>query len=195
MMNDPAVYPNLIGPPYPYLLKHGQSFVRYYQGECNKVIAAWKEGNFCAQDTVPFSIIRKVDDTKPYAFVGEIALGRSHFDELVDKEEKERLSDLNSRRQPGDPEIVWGMGVCIMPAFHGKGIASAAIGTLLHKWASPHMATHQIVACSFASNIASSKAFLKNGFYIYSEVSGTTVKQEEKKGGGEEKQIVVRWIV
>jgi RimJ/RimL family protein N-acetyltransferase len=143
-------------------------------------------------------------------------LGRSHFDELIDKEEKERLSDLNSKKLAGDPEIIWDMGgelrillflifiivhrekiipsVCINPAFHGKGIASAAIGTLLQKWAIPHMAVHQIVACSFASNIASSKAFLKNGFTIDSELSGSTVKQEMEKGGAEEKQIVVRWV-
>ena len=47
---------------------------------------------------------------------------------------------------------------------HGKGIMSAAIGTLIRDWAVPRMGVRQIRIETFVDNIASRRVFEKNGF-------------------------------
>ena len=47
---------------------------------------------------------------------------------------------------------------------HGKGIMSAAIGTLIRDWAVPRMGVRQIRVETFVDNIGSRRVFEKNGF-------------------------------
>jgi RimJ/RimL family protein N-acetyltransferase len=52
----------------------------------------------------------------------------------------------------------------VAPAYHGQGIMTDAVRTIMTKWAIPRMNARKITASTFAGNIGSQRVFEKNGF-------------------------------
>ena len=52
----------------------------------------------------------------------------------------------------------------VAPAYHGQGIMTDAVKTIMTKWAIPRMNARKITAITFAGNIGSQRVFAKNGF-------------------------------
>lgn len=52
----------------------------------------------------------------------------------------------------------------LVPSHHGRGIMSAAMGTIMHKWAIPRMGVRYMVGYTFTGNEGSKRVFEKNGF-------------------------------
>lgn len=52
----------------------------------------------------------------------------------------------------------------VAPAYHGRGIMTACVKTILTKWAIPRLKARIVRAATFAGNVGSQKVFLKNGF-------------------------------
>lgn len=142
----------------------------------------------------PVNSIRKVDQDGKDLFIGAIDISRQlNLGEfvptgdggyVVDRENKEENERVNKEREVGDPDILWAFGGTISyaahrlrknadsrfpadylaPAYHGRGIMTACVATVLKKWAIPRMNVHCVRAAIFAGNIGSQKVFTKNGF-------------------------------
>ncbi|KAJ3510912.1 hypothetical protein NMY22_g15820 [Coprinellus aureogranulatus] len=147
--------------------------------------------NLITVGAVPVSAIRKVNEDGTDVMIGAIDLSRNQdCGELVrgedgeyriDKSVKEESEKINRDREAGDPEIIWDFGDYVAPAYHGRGIMTACIKTILHKWAVPRMNAHIVRGAAFSGNIGSQKTFLKNGFkHIATLVDHIHVRGETK---------------
>lgn len=52
----------------------------------------------------------------------------------------------------------------LAPSHHGRGIMSAALGTIIREWMVPRMAARKIRVEAFVGNVGSVRVFEKNGF-------------------------------
>ncbi|KAG2022737.1 acetyltransferase [Coprinopsis cinerea AmutBmut pab1-1] len=122
---------------------------------------------FCPVDTLRLVLPSGTD-----TLIGSIFITRCEKGEflspagpsIVDWENRlEHLED-NSSLDVGDPDIVWSLGFYLSPKFHGQGIMSDAVNTLLHDWAIPRMGVRRMLVFTFQGNHGSVKTLLKNGF-------------------------------
>ncbi|KAJ2930434.1 hypothetical protein H1R20_g6651, partial [Candolleomyces eurysporus] len=148
----------------------GPQFIPYLN---DPLVNEWMQG-----PPVPYtevSILRKVNEDGTEIFIGAIDIIRNGGGEVVisadnpeeytiDVEKKEENVKINAERAPGDPEILWEFGDYVASAYHGQGIMTDAVKTIITKWAVPRMNAHKIVAGTFAGNIGSQRVFEKNGF-------------------------------
>lgn len=116
MLNHPAVYMNLAGPPFPYLQEHHDSKVKKMEAETEKALKEFKE--FVKEENrrkwvsaVPFNVIRELDkDSGEETVIGDLVFRRSDFLEINDDKEREIIKFRNDSLEPGDPDIVWEIG-------------------------------------------------------------------------------------
>ncbi|TEB20039.1 acyl-CoA N-acyltransferase [Coprinellus micaceus] len=176
-MNDPAVYSWVSGPPVPYLTSDAEQW-------CNRMIPPQKATLFELEkardqpalitlNACPVNSIRKVNDDGTDLFIGSVDIHRVSLGELVlgesgeyvvDMSRKEENQKRNEEREVGDPDIVWEIGDYLAPSYHGRGIMTSCVKTILTKWAVPRMNTRIVRVSVFSGNIGSQKVFLKNGF-------------------------------
>jgi hypothetical protein len=140
-LNDPSVYMNLMGPPFPFLESDRKSW-------CDQCVA-WAGENMAelrvirgAREAQPESArsdwskqqwlgkrpfvtaVRDVsklkdgDSTINGDFVGEIYFARTRFSHILDQNERDRLQAENDALEAGDPRIEYHTGcesTCLFP--------------------------------------------------------------------------------
>lgn len=111
----------------------------------------------------------------------------------IDWEHKDELREENLTMEPGDPDIVWTIQggwsrinakqasnsqlVFLAPSWHGQGIASDAIKTVLYDWLVPRMGVRRVLVFPLEGNHGGVKAFLKSDFrYLGVSKSQTIVR-------------------
>ncbi|OSD03197.1 acyl-CoA N-acyltransferase [Trametes coccinea BRFM310] len=170
-MNDPALYYWLEGPPFPYLPQHAEEWLTKIKTDTDAARERLDRANEEHGDAPPVVVpcwpirsLREVREDGSELFIGDITLVRERWPDLEDKEAKATLERANAAKEDGDPSIVWCIGDYLAPSHHGKGIMTAAIRTLLDKWAIPRMGVRQIRVETFTDNIGSRRVFEKLGF-------------------------------
>ena len=109
MLNHPAVYKNLAGPPYPYLPEHHSAKVEKLERETEMALSEFRAGKWAS--AVPVSIIRETDgESGEERVVGDFVVRRSDFFEVNDVGERESIKARNDTLEAGDPNIVWEIG-------------------------------------------------------------------------------------
>jgi len=116
MLNDPAVYINLAGPPFPYTQAHYHARVEEMSGRIETALAEFREVEASRGDPngkkwisgVPFTVIREINpQTGESTVLGDCHVTRNDFFEVEDEEERKRKTGQNNRLEVGDPNIVW----------------------------------------------------------------------------------------
>ncbi|KAG8928394.1 hypothetical protein FRC02_006975 [Tulasnella sp. 418] len=174
--NDPRVYPNLTGPPYPFTQEHGTGAITKWMESSNML---WKQvlnGKKCVGGC-PVRIIRErvVDqegnETGEDIFLGDVMVARSKFVEIADDEERERKAEENAKLEDGDENIVWTIGDFLAPSHHNRGIMSKAIEAVLDfAFRKEYMNAKRFVVTAYSHNIGSQRTLEKNGFKFNEEV-------------------------
>lgn len=111
IMNDPAIAMNFTGMPLPYSEQDAADFISMLQASTCRVMNACKQHTgdlvtFLGPD-VPVHILREIQPDGTDAFLGNVVLRRSAYQEVEDLEERTRLANENLERRNGDPSIEW----------------------------------------------------------------------------------------
>ncbi|KAF8591952.1 acyl-CoA N-acyltransferase [Ramaria rubella] len=184
ILNDRRVFRWLDGPPYPYNIDHARAWLEITSKASDDVIQELKEkGSGYVVEGCPVRTLREVTDSGEEIFLGDCVIRRWLFDDIADPEERERLTKENEKRLPTDPETQWGIGDYLAPSHHGRGIMSAALGTLISQWFIPRMGTKTIKANVWKGNHGSVRVFEKNGFVIEKTLENYRAIAESKGGG------------
>jgi hypothetical protein len=117
VLNDPKVYMNLTGPPYPYRpedadwwLAHCAATTESFFEQCTEATTSGDSGLVVVGEC-PVQVIREQrEDDGTEVFLGACSLIRSDFSDIVDHRERETRLRENNARQAGDPSIVWQIG-------------------------------------------------------------------------------------
>lgn len=149
ILTDKLVYPHLHGPPHPYRREHAVEFTA-------DILKEYEQG----RAPCPVRVIRDPSG----AFIGDIGITRNMFSEVKDVDERKRLTAENAAKMAGDPTIVWTFGDMLSSAYHGRGIMSAAIRTIMNDYAIPHLNVRHVIVWAYADNVGSHRVFEKYGF-------------------------------
>ncbi|KAJ5112620.1 hypothetical protein N7532_000665 [Penicillium argentinense] len=206
LLNDPIIYLNLTGPPYPYLREHEEEWVKMRCEAGAPVLNALraefetsvKEQQFF--DFCPFSVIREVTEQDPTTgdplkdiLIGDVGISRYSFYEYEHgSEEKAEAQRLNDELPAGDERIVWQIGDFMAPSHHGRGIMTQAMRMVLQDWGVPRMNIKLLKAGAFVENIGSIKVFEKNNFKVVGTLKDW-VSISESRGGGRRSLVLVKW--
>ncbi|KAI0782496.1 hypothetical protein BC629DRAFT_558308 [Irpex lacteus] len=169
-LNDPRVYSTLEGPPFPYKEEHAVWWIDHVKAPSDELLQelrqAADEGSQSLKVVAacPVRTLREVQEDGTDIFLGDIGCDRCGYPDVVDQEEKSRLTFANDQLPPGDKDIVWCIGDYLVASHHGKGIMSAALHTLINSWMVPRMQVRQIRGEVFSGNQGSRRVFEKNGF-------------------------------
>ncbi|KAI0094190.1 hypothetical protein BDY19DRAFT_911655 [Irpex rosettiformis] len=168
-LNDPRVYSTLAGPPFPYKEEHAIWWINYTKTPSDELLQELRQANdkdLKIVDGCPVRTLREVQSDGSDVFLGDVGCDRCGYPDVVDPEEKSRLTFTNDQLPPGDKDIVWCIGDYLVASHHGKGIMSAAVSTLVSSWMVPRMNAQQIRVETFLSNRGSRRVFEKNGFVV-----------------------------
>jgi len=191
ILNHPAVYPNLVGPPYPYKKEDGEWWVdeqlkqfapnrQYFTGDETAPI---KDGRIF--DYSPTPVIREVQADGSQVFLGVAEIVRSSFMSEADEQRKAELIKENDAKTVGDPSIIYMIGDYLAPSHHGKGIMTATIRELIHSWGVPYMGLQEVSVVVIDGNIGSRRVFEKLGFKLVGfspDITPTQGKREKVMG-------------
>ncbi|KAF5312794.1 hypothetical protein D9619_002818 [Psilocybe cf. subviscida] len=174
-LNDERVCYWLGGPPYPYTLEHSKTFLGTVSGAAQDILRqledAKAENKPIIVDGCPVRFIREVKPDGTDVFIGDLGVMRCMHGELmgndsVDWDNKALREQENNARAAGDPSIIWSMGNFLSPQYHGQGIMTDVVNTLLHEWCIPRMNVQYMWVSTFTGNIGSVRVFEKNGFVM-----------------------------
>lgn len=126
-LNHPAVYPNLVGPPYPYLSEHADRFLREEWAASMQLFPLLGYGYGGVDGTVPekesggkrnklvggcpficIRMIQKEAEIKDI-LIGTLRISRWRFSDLPSTEAKEAQEE-NNLLNVGDERIIWEIG-------------------------------------------------------------------------------------
>jgi hypothetical protein len=119
MLNDPAVYMNLAGSPFPYTQAQFDAQFKKTPDEIEMALAEFKEAEASRGEPkgrklvggIPFTVIREIDPrTGEDTFIGDFYIRRNGFVEIENEEDRKRIKDLNDGLEAGDPNTVWETG-------------------------------------------------------------------------------------
>ncbi|KAJ5612130.1 hypothetical protein N7510_005324 [Penicillium lagena] len=206
LLNDPKIYLNLSGPPYPYLPEHGEEWVKMKCAEAEPVLGTLR-AEFENPDTdkqvfdfCPFNVIREVTEQDPETgdplkdvILGDIGVARYPFyEDGYDTEKMAEAQRLNNELSAGDGRIVWAIGDFLSPSHHGRGIMTLAMRTVLQDWGVPRMNIQIVKSCAFLENKGSLRVFEKNNFEVVCTLKDW-VPVSESRGGGTKSIVIVNW--
>jgi len=188
IINDPRVSIWLEGPPIPYCDEYAEEWLVRIGKESEDILAELREEDRLNPDGplklvggCPVRHIREVLPDGTDIYIGDIGIDRAQMEEVLDPDERKKAVEANNEKAVGDPSIVWKFGDYLAPTHHGRGIMTAAMGTILNKWAVPRMGVRCMVGYTFTGNEGSRRVFEKNGFEWKGTVdNGKTVRGEPK---------------
>ncbi|KAG5716468.1 hypothetical protein E4T56_gene15102 [Termitomyces sp. T112] len=175
IMNDSRIYEWLGSPPFPYTSEHAEEWYLKTKTLSDDVLkklnAARDEPDAILLNDCPIRNIRELKEDGSDVFLGDIGISRvveGKFlvpaEEDASEETKAKYKAANDALPLGDPDIAWTVGYYIIPNYHGRGIMTDALQTLLWDWAVPRMGVRHIIASAFEGNTGSLRVFQKNGF-------------------------------
>jgi len=213
-LNDPRVYMNLEGPPFPYTPKDREAWHNIVKDGADLHRQQWIElmqsctddsGMGGEQNGLPTrndrkwiggaqwaSAIRaKVPKTEAdaqgstYPFIGEITIRRSGFPDIRDPEARRKATEANAELVAGDANILWEVGFYLIPEYHGKGIMPVVLMTLRDQVLVPYMNVHRLLGTYFEHNAPSRRVFEKAGFQFLTFVpKGAKLAQSKVDASG-----------
>ncbi|KAI1926050.1 hypothetical protein LOZ12_000523 [Ophidiomyces ophidiicola] len=198
-LNDPVIYKWLRTPPVPYTREHAETWVDM----CMEIFKTplrdgeqWYQNKTGWVAECPIKAIREVKRNElgeiEEVMIGDIGISRHTFDEILDEGERIETKKINDERKVGDEKIIWTIGDWLGPNYHGKGIMTACIKTLIN-WATINMNVHHIRVFVGVGNVGSRRVFEKNDF-TYIETIKDAYELPEIKGGGSMSLEVLDWI-
>ncbi|KAG5647668.1 hypothetical protein DXG03_008391 [Asterophora parasitica] len=175
IMNDPRIYEWLGSPPFPYTKEHAEEWYAKIKQSSDAILAeleaARESPELVLVGESPIRVIRQVKEDGEDVYVGDIGIIRCVEGKLlaplaspVDDEHQANYVEANAALAVGDPNIIWTFGYYVVPSYHGKGIMTDVVRSLLWEWAVPRMGVRTIVGTAFEGNEGSVKVFQKNGF-------------------------------
>ncbi|KAJ5748936.1 uncharacterized protein N7511_010632 [Penicillium nucicola] len=188
ILNDPLVYPWLEGPPYPFVPKDGEDWIKLqcqksepvrlklqqeYEQSINQTEKSSIDEDVPAVfDACAFRCIREVTEydletgaALKDVFRGSISIERYAFYELAyGSLKREEAQARNAAIPAGDQSIVWGLGYYLSPTLHGQGVMTLAVRTLIRDWTIPRMNMQILKSSYLVGNSGSAKVMLKNDF-------------------------------
>jgi len=199
IFNDPRVYMNLLGPPFPFMQKDWDERFALIQKSSSDALIQFREvvksraeggagdgrkpGSRWVDAGSPVSAIRELDPvTGEQNFIGSIGFAKRKYPVLESEEEKKRNIAVDGPLETGVPEMPWSMGFYLAPSHHGRGIMTAAVGALINDFMIPYMNVDFIAGSYFDHNSASRKVFERNGFVFWKTVEEAFELQESKTG-------------
>ncbi|KAF8445718.1 acyl-CoA N-acyltransferase [Boletus edulis BED1] len=171
IINDPRVSVWLEGPPIPYRDEHAEEWLAQIIKQGEDILTELREedrlnpdGQLKLVGGCPVRHIREVLPDGRDIYIGDIGLHRALMEEVLDPDERKKAVATNNEKAVGDPSTVWSFGDYLAPSHHGRGIMSAAMGTIINQWAIPRMGVRCMVGYTFSANEGSKRVFEKNGF-------------------------------
>ncbi|KAJ7619473.1 hypothetical protein FB45DRAFT_799924, partial [Roridomyces roridus] len=174
LMNDLRLMRQMIGPPFPMPLINVQRYFVKQRAAVQALFAGYASGRWKPAASAPFDVIREIKEDGSEVYVGQATFG-------VDEHTK-RTTPVPEGLEEWRIEAVCDIGAALNVEYHNRGIASAAVRTILNEWAVPQMGATEIHAGCFQSNTASAKLWEKHGFVEVPELRGS-YKVPEVKGG------------
>jgi hypothetical protein len=114
ILNDPRVYTNLLGPPFPYTQKSWDEWWLISSKVSDDSITELQEIQQGKRKWVgagsPITVIRKMNSDGTGVFIGNIGIRRREFFSIQNEVERKRAKDENDALEAGDPRIVWEIG-------------------------------------------------------------------------------------
>ncbi|KAF8079030.1 hypothetical protein FPV67DRAFT_1467259 [Lyophyllum atratum] len=167
IMNDPRIYEWLGSPPFPYTTEHAEAWYARVKATSDRALAeleaARESPNLILVGECPLRTIREVREDGEDVYLGDIGLMRAFDGKLlapagapVDDEQKAKYVEANAALSLGDPKIIWTVGDYLIPSYHGQGIMTDVLRTLLWEWAVPRMGVRHILASAFEGTKAAS---------------------------------------
>ena len=128
-LNDPRVYSNLMGPPFPYLEEHAVYWLKSVIGPADALLKELKEHAEAEPESTPkivggcpVRILREVQPDGTELYLGDLGVSRCGFPHGREGADRERLSAENDAREVGDESIVWCLGgMPCSPPFDCRG--------------------------------------------------------------------------
>ncbi|KAJ7173544.1 hypothetical protein C8R46DRAFT_1215476 [Mycena filopes] len=168
ILNDPAIAswmgPN--GPGSAYTAAQAEGWISKIKLEAEAVLAEVPLAAGGPVSGCPVRHMREEQADGTDIFLGDIAIARASFVEVLDKEERARLFAENNARAVGDPAIRWNVSYYLAPSHQGRGLTTVALKTLITQWGIPMMKTKILRTGTFEGNHGSLKVLLKNGFVL-----------------------------
>jgi hypothetical protein len=94
--------------------EHAIDWITRIKGVTDKVWSQIQDSDSSSSPPVfewcPVRVIREVNDDGSQIFLGDCGMDRWGYDDILNKEEHERLSAENAARKAGDEDIVWMIG-------------------------------------------------------------------------------------
>jgi len=181
-LSDPRVYKTLESPPFPYKEEHGVFWVKKIKDLSDTLLQELRDAAEQGMEGLkvvggcPVRTLREVQEDGTDIFLGDIGPDRCGFPDLDnDEQEQARLVAANNALAVGDQRIIWCIGDYLAASHHGRGIMSAALGTLISSWMIPRMNARLIRAEVFTGNKGSARVFEKNGFVLEKTVENRKV--------------------
>lgn len=114
-LNDPTVYMNLSGPPFPYTQENSKEWTSILSKATSDALkefrAAQGDDGKRWVSQIPVSAIREMDaDSGEGKFIGEVTIRRRVYESVTDPVERKRLQEENEALKAGDPRIEWAFG-------------------------------------------------------------------------------------
>jgi len=204
-LNDPRVYMNLNGPPYPYTEDDYLGWYRVIEeaartnSEEMQTIERWwqiaqeaeQNPGGCRRKWMGkswwVSAIREMtsemsesgEETK---FLGEITVRRSSFLFILDEAERQKKIDENNSLEAGDHKILWEVGFYLIPECHGRGIMPMVLRTLISEILIRYFNVQRLVGIYFEHNVPSKNVFEKCGFEFVTMVPDAITLAPAKTG-------------
>ncbi|KAL7417406.1 hypothetical protein BDY24DRAFT_432591 [Mrakia frigida] len=192
ILNEPSVFNNLSGPPFPYSLGMAEEWI------------AGREGRTASGEEVGgFSVLRPIksllEDDEP-VFIGTITLSENPFLHISDSKRRAKKIEENAARSSAslsskDGGKSWALGYYLDPSWSGKGVMSTAVKTYLFDHIIPSQRIHPscIISSAFTTNPASLKVQLSSSFQVV-YLSRSCVKIPKSKGGGKHDLWCTAWV-
>ncbi|KAF4611980.1 hypothetical protein D9613_004126 [Agrocybe pediades] len=191
IFNDPRVYQWLMRTPFPYAHKDAEDWLQIAKPKSDallqELLDAQGSDKLKTIDGCPVPSIREVKEDGTQVYIGNITFGRCMHPELIDTdtidhEHAEEKKAANDALQVGDPKIIYSIGDYLDPKYHGQGIMTDALDTILHEWAIPRMNVRRILTGAFIGNVGSVRVFQKNGFKMLRTVDEFAVVRGTMRG-------------
>ncbi|KAJ7614435.1 hypothetical protein FB45DRAFT_873962 [Roridomyces roridus] len=133
--------------PLPNPIVNAQRHLVRQRAAVQALFAGYASGKWKPAPSSPFDVVREIKEDGSEAYVGQVTFG-------VDEHTK-RTTPVPEGLEEWRIEVVCEIGAVLNLEYHNRGIASAAVRTILHDWAVPQMGATEIHAGCFQSNISS----------------------------------------
>ncbi|KAH6916637.1 GNAT domain-containing protein [Coprinopsis sp. MPI-PUGE-AT-0042] len=167
-LQDPKINSWLVSPPVPYKLEHAHQWLSFLVPQRHEAVKELEDACAEAQSnggtpkyvrSCPFNFLRVLNE-------------EDWTDELIGS------FDVTLHHSATPEEDIWTIGDWLASSYHGQGIMSDTVQTVLQDWIIPRMNAQKVLGEAFTDNVGSIRVFEKNGFKT------TTIKENAQNVRG-----------